>query len=103
MVVEYLFDSSGEWICFKKGKFVYDIEGNWIGWLPWNDLDVVTTDGEYLGTICNKNRIYHFFNKKNKLDYKNLPTPNSRLPTFRYLCHIQIGQRMTDNGNRTTV
>ena len=71
-----------------------------------NDDDVIKF--RHKGTKKVKNeelgiRIYHFFNKKNKLDYKNLPTPNSRLPTFRYLCHIQIGQRMTDNGNRTTV
>ena len=62
MRVQYLFNSSGDWICFKVGKYIYDTDGNWIGWLPWTDNDVVTDDGDYLGTICDKNRIYYFNN-----------------------------------------
>lgn len=35
MAVQYLFNSSGEWTAFKLNNFVYDTDGNWIGWLPW--------------------------------------------------------------------
>ena len=61
MNVHYLFNSSGDWICFKIGKNVFNTNGSWIGWLPWGDDDVVTTEGKYLGTICG-NRIYYFVN-----------------------------------------
>ena len=60
MVVRHLFDSSGSWIAFRKGKYVYNPDGTWIGWLPWNDDDVVDPNGEYLATIVNKSRLYRF-------------------------------------------
>jgi len=56
--VQYLYSSSGEWIAFRQGKYVYDTNGNWIGWLPWGDSDVVTVNGNYIGTIFPKNRFY---------------------------------------------
>jgi len=50
----YLHDSRGAWIAFRTdpgARDVFNPEGDWIGWLPWGDDDVVTPDGEYLGTI----------------------------------------------------
>ena len=58
MAVGHLFDSRGTWIAFRKGKYVYDSDGNWIGWLPWNDDDVVDRTGDYLGTIVKRKRLY---------------------------------------------
>ncbi|MFN2405714.1 MAG: 4-fold beta flower protein [Pyrinomonadaceae bacterium] len=58
MNVQYLFNSRGEWIAFKKGKYVYDTNGEWVGWLPWDNNDVVDVSGNYLGTIFNKNRFF---------------------------------------------
>ncbi len=58
MGVGHLFNSRGGWIAFRKGKYVYDPDGNWIGWLPWNDDDVVDREGAYLGTIVKKKRLY---------------------------------------------
>ena len=55
--VQYLYNSSGEWIAFRKGKFVYNSSGNWIGWLPWDEAEVITTNGEYLGHIYPHNRL----------------------------------------------
>ena len=60
MAVGHLFDSRGTWIAFRKGKYVYDHDGNWIGWLPWNDDDVVDRNGTYLGTIVGRKRLYRF-------------------------------------------
>jgi hypothetical protein len=51
MSVQFLFNSSGEWIAFRQDRFVWDKDSELIGWLPWDDVDVVTIDGEYLGTI----------------------------------------------------
>lgn len=55
--MDFLFDSSGNYIAFRNVRFVWSSDGDWIGWLPWGDDDVVTTDGEYLGTIYG-NRLY---------------------------------------------
>jgi hypothetical protein len=44
MNVKYLFNSSGDWVCFQVGKHVFDTDGNWIGWLPWDNIEVVTTE-----------------------------------------------------------
>jgi hypothetical protein len=62
MAVKYLFNSSGEWIAFELNNFVYNTDGNWIGWLPWKDNDVITENGEYLGTIYD-NRLFQFSNR----------------------------------------
>ena len=56
--VKHLFDSSGRWIAFQKGSYVFDTSCNWVGWLPWDDVDVVDTNGNYLGTIFPGHRFY---------------------------------------------
>jgi hypothetical protein len=61
--MQYLFDSSGNWIAFRVGRYVYDTNGQWIGWLPWDDVTVITTTGEYLGTIFPGNRLYRRINE----------------------------------------
>ena len=43
---------------FARINFV-DTDGNWIGWLPWEDLEIVDASGEYLGTI-ESDRLYRF-------------------------------------------
>ena len=60
MDFQYLFNSSGEWIAFRQGQDVFDDRCNWIGWLPWDDNEVATREGEYLGTIVDENRFYYF-------------------------------------------
>ena len=42
----------------RSVAFLLLASGNWIGWLPWDDVDVVDTDGEYLGTIFSGHRFY---------------------------------------------
>ena len=64
----YLFDSSGSWVAFQWGQYIFNPVGVWIGWLPWKDNYVVNKSGEYLGTIvqdCEGNgRFYHFSNSQ---------------------------------------
>lgn len=67
--VHYLFNSRGNWIAFRVGKFVYDSGCEWVGWLAWKDADVATVDGEYLGTIIDGNRLVRFRNHP----YKGYP------------------------------
>lgn len=57
-MMQYLFDSTGYWIAFRVDEFVYDTNGEWIGWVPWDDGYVVDTEGGYLGTIFPGNRLY---------------------------------------------
>ena len=50
----YLHDSQGTWIAYRTddtGRFLFNPDGDWIGWFPWNDDDVVTPEGHYLGTV----------------------------------------------------
>jgi hypothetical protein len=59
MYVQNFFDSSGNWIAFRKDGFVYSTDGEWIGWLPWDDEDVFDPHGQYLGTVFDGNRLYY--------------------------------------------
>jgi len=50
----HLLDSSGDFVAFRRSdddRYLFDVDGNWIGWFPWGDADVVTEDGDYLGTV----------------------------------------------------
>jgi hypothetical protein len=62
LAVRYLFDSWGSWVAFRIGKYLFK-EGNWVGWLPWDDADVVSVSGDYLGTIFPDNRFYRRFHQ----------------------------------------
>lgn len=53
-MVAFLFDTSGEAVAFRRtpdDRFLWDKDGNWIGWFPWGDADAVDQDGDYLGTV----------------------------------------------------
>lgn len=72
MAVHYLFNSGGSWIAFQVRKNVFDTACHWIGWMPWDDTDVVTTEGEYLGTIIENDRFYRFTDNPYR-DYPGYP------------------------------
>lgn len=55
---QYLFSSSGRWIAFRQHRYVFDTDSRWIGWLPWENGEVVDTQGQYLGTIFPGDRFY---------------------------------------------
>lgn len=71
--VQHLFDSSGFWIAFRIGRHVFDTVGNWVGWLPFDDLEVHDTRGTYLGHVYPGNRLYRNF-KYNKREAIEKPT-----------------------------
>lgn len=50
----YLFDMSGQPVAFRRtwtDPHVFDLDGHWIGWFPWDDNDAVDHGGDYLGTV----------------------------------------------------
>lgn len=59
-MVTHLYNSAGVWIAFRSGDVVYDASGEWIGWLPWRDDEVVDRDGKYLGTIIEGDRLFRY-------------------------------------------
>ncbi len=75
MEVQHLFDSSGFWIAFRVGRHVFDANGIWVGWLPWDENEVVNTKGIYLGHIYPDNRFYRNFHylKRECIDRPNKP------------------------------
>ncbi|NIX77464.1 hypothetical protein [Microvirga terricola] len=59
-VVHY-FNSIGDWIAYSRyrgDQYLFDKRGNWIGWFPWDDKEIVDLNGEYLGVVMDGNRIY---------------------------------------------
>lgn len=66
--MKYLFDSNGDWIAFKLGRFIYNTNSNNIGWLPWDEDYVVDMSGNYLGHIYN-NRFF----KNSYAPYRGYP------------------------------
>lgn len=50
----YLFDMQGDPVAFRRtwtDSYLFDLQGHWIGWFPWDDHDAVDRDGHYLGTV----------------------------------------------------
>jgi hypothetical protein len=56
--IAYLYDSSGNWIAFRKGTNIFSPAGSWLGWLPGTDSRVLDTDGNYLATIFGEDRLF---------------------------------------------
>ncbi|WP_243371426.1 hypothetical protein [Microvirga solisilvae] len=59
--VKHYFSSSGVWIAFRlldNDRYLFDRKGNWIGYFPWADNEIVSIEGQYLGTVFYENRIY---------------------------------------------
>src|SRR5687767_6994830 len=71
---QYLYNSAGEWIAFREGRYVFSPNGQWIGWMPWDDCHVVTIQGQYLGTIVESDRLYRYVTRP---DIASAPYPGS--------------------------
>lgn len=59
--VKYFFSSTGVWIAFRlseNDRYLYDRKGNWIGYFPGSDNEILSVEGQYLGTVFYENRIY---------------------------------------------
>ena len=90
-MAQHLFNSHGQWIAFKRNpsdKYVFNTKGKWIGWLPWDKVDVVDVQGQYLGTIFDGDRLLRVLVPK----YRGYPG----YPGFRGLRSIPIGTEDVD-------
>ncbi|MCD9199283.1 hypothetical protein [Aeromicrobium wangtongii] len=50
----YLYDMGGRTIAMRRSwtdQHLFDADGHWIGWFPWEDNDAVDLAGRYLGTV----------------------------------------------------
>ncbi len=56
-MVQYLFNSYGEWIAFRDGDFVYEPSGAFLGFAGEDDESVLDNGGRYYATIFG-NRLY---------------------------------------------
>ena len=61
----YLYNSKGEYIAFKSGRYVFNSKNEWIGWLPWNNNEIVNREGDYIGTLIN-DRLFSFSRRELK-------------------------------------
>ena len=64
--VNYLFDSAGRWIAFRKRQYVFNCDSQWIGWTPWGDNEVYSPNGSYVGTITYGNRLYYYQQREDR-------------------------------------
>lgn len=57
----YLFDTTGNWIAFKKDNYLFNTSCEWIGWFPYSDDKNIAVDinGSYLGTIYGNRLLYN--------------------------------------------
>lgn len=61
MSAQHYFNSSGEWIAFRRypdDRYLFDRAGKWIGWFPWRDNEAVDLTGRYFGTVIDGDRLY---------------------------------------------
>ena len=80
MEIQYLFNSLGKWIAFRRGRYIFDADGNWLGWMPSTEEgDAVTVGGRYLGTICDDDR-FLFYPEKRKIENHGFPTHPATSP-----------------------
>lgn len=50
----YLYDMGGKAVAFRRSwtdSHLFDVDGHWIGWFPWDDNDAVDLAGHYLGSV----------------------------------------------------
>ena len=62
---QYFYNSQGEFIAFRIGKYIFDSHNNWVGWLPWKDREIVDKMGDYIATI-HGDRLYVFSRRECK-------------------------------------
>jgi hypothetical protein len=96
--ITHLYNSAGVWIAVRRDDVVYDTEGKWIGWIPWNDEEVVDTDGYYLGTIVDGSRLFRnsFHEERDYPGYPGRPAPMSEAGYPGFGGSVALPPDMTD-------
>lgn len=82
MAVHYLFNSSGFWIAYREDRYIFDPSGNWVGWLPFDDGEVINAKGVYLGHVLAGDR---FYRKDAKYLTNRVPHTVPDVPRYRVI------------------
>ncbi len=81
-MVQYLYNSGGEWIAFRDGKYIYDVNGEYLGFMAESGLDAADAESRYFGSIYYGDRLYRkMFPPKLDLRYPGYPGPHAK-PDF---------------------
>ncbi|MGH9413069.1 MAG: hypothetical protein ACRD0Y_04945 [Terriglobales bacterium] len=79
---QYLFNSSGEWIAFRDGKYIYDVHGEFLGFMAEGGADVADIESRYFASIYYGDRLYRkVFPPALELRYPGYPGTHAR-PDF---------------------
>lgn len=91
----FIFDSSGEVHAVKLGYFLYDMRGEYIGYVIRDDYDVYTASGEWIGNIFPDGRIVRKRNTARKPLMTNKPPTQ---PKIRITARIPLPPMASDLG-----
>lgn len=105
MVKGYFYHSLGYWIAYHIDNDVYDNEGKWIGYITENCRDIANSEGEYICSISDKNRLYYYRDKKSikfeKSTRKTDQKANNEFPGYAgRILLTQEAEDVTFGGNR---
>lgn len=57
-MVQYLYNSRGDWIAFRDDAYVFDPLGRFLGWMAEDGENVLDVEDRYFATIYPENRLY---------------------------------------------
>lgn len=69
----FIYNTAGEWLATKMGVYIFDVRGDYIGYVLTDDHDVYTTSGEWIGNLYPDGRIIRKRNYTRRPLMKDLP------------------------------
>lgn len=76
-MVQYFYNSSGEWIAFRDGPFVFDTKGEFLGYMAEGGVEVADIENRYFASIYYDDRLYRkLFAPQMDARYPGYPGPH---------------------------
>jgi hypothetical protein len=91
----FIFDSRGEAHALKLRDYVYDLRGEYIGYVRGGDYDVFTAGGEWIGALVPDGRIVRKRTGGRRPLDANRPAPQ---PRIRVTARIPLAPMSADLG-----
>ena len=81
----FIFDTAGEWHATVLGWYIFDLRGDYIGFVRNEGYDVYTTSGEWIGNLYKDGRIIRQRSADRPPLLKHVPPkpPKPKLPAAR--------------------
>ncbi|MBK8025990.1 MAG: hypothetical protein IPK19_32545 [Chloroflexi bacterium] len=78
----FVFDTAGDWHATVLGWYIFDVRGDYIGFVRNANYDVFTRSGEWIGNLYPDGRVIRNRNAERPPLLKNLPPvpPKPKLP-----------------------